>query len=122
MSYKFVFPRLRRYHSLGPNPFEVATLVFLELYGFPITYLFTPNRYHIYSKRRHIVIATLARHTTLNYFEIASFFGYSRHSMVCHSLRFIENLKDLHTHHKIIDPYLLEYNLFENDFKIMFNR
>jgi len=68
MHHHFAFPRLRRYHSSGCDPFIVASKVFLEIYNFPITHLATPSRTHIYSKRPHIVMATLARHTSLTYF------------------------------------------------------
>jgi len=110
MKNRYALPRLRRYHYNKISPFQIITIIVPDFFGITIEELNSKTNEHCYSKRRHLLMVILARHTFLPHNSIGIFFGYRDHVMVSHASRFVENLEYIFKKTAISDPYLDEFN------------
>ena len=116
MNERYSFPRLRRYHKYKTDPLHVIAAIMPNLFGLTIADLIIHTNEHKYSKRRHLAMTVLSRHSNLNNKTIGIFFGYHSHCMVSHACRFVEALEFKSLRCIVTDPYLAEYKLIESTF------
>lgn len=121
MQNRYVLPRLRRYHVLS-NPFQVITLLVSQHYGITIAELNNPTNSHKYSKRRHLLMTVLSRHSFIPHITIAHFFGYHNHCMVTHANYFVSDMEYIFKKNSSVDYYLYEFRELEKKFLSLFSK